>query len=116
MHRTIRGVQAIVLDPTPLARDDLGAIHVSGTRITLESVVLAFDAGATPEDIVQKFPALSLAAVYAVCAHRLAHRAEVDVYMAARARAAEEARAEVEARFPPSSFRDVLLERRRLSR
>jgi uncharacterized protein (DUF433 family) len=105
-------VQAIVLDPTPLARDELGTIRVAGTRVTLEGVASAFDAGATPEEIVQKFPVLPLAAVYAVCAYRLSHRAEVDAYLAAQAGAAEQARSDMEARFPAAGIRERLLARR----
>lgn len=108
-------VQAIVLDPTPLARDDLGTIRVAGTRVALESVAGAFDAGATPEEIVQKFPVLPLAAVYAVCAYRLSHRAEVDAYLDVQAGAADQVRSEVDERFPAAGLRERLLARRRPS-
>ena len=43
------------------ARDEDGLIRLGRTRVTLASVVYAFDAGATPEEIVQKYPTLDLA-------------------------------------------------------
>jgi uncharacterized protein (DUF433 family) len=87
-------MQALVLDPPPLTRDDDGVIRVGRTRVTLASVVFAFDAGATPEEIVQKYPTLDLASVYAVCAHVLTHRSEVDAYLEAQALVSEQVREE----------------------
>ena len=85
---------------------------VGATRVTLDSVVARFDAGATPEEIVQQFPSLDLAEVYAVVAYVLGNRAEVDEYLEARARAAETIRAENERRAPPAGVRQRLLARR----
>ena len=55
----------------PLRREDSGAIRVGQTRVLLELVVHAFQDGATPEAIVQGYPTLSLAEVYAVIAYAL---------------------------------------------
>jgi len=74
---------------------------VVGTLVTLDSVVVAFDLGATPEEIVQKYPSIDLVSVYAVIAYVLRNRESVDVYLTERARCAAEVQAEVEARFPP---------------
>jgi uncharacterized protein (DUF433 family) len=106
-------MQAVALDPPPLVRDEDGVIRVGRTRVTLSSVVYAFDAGATPEEIVQKYPTLDLASVYAVCAHVLAHRPEIDAYLEAQALASGQLREEMERRFPPAGFRERLLRRRR---
>ena len=89
-------------------------IRVAGTRVTLDAVVAAFDAGATPEEIVQKFPTIELSEVYAVCAHLLAHRTDVDSYLTEQAEAAAEIRTEMEARFPSTGIRERLLARRRI--
>ena len=58
-----------------------GAYRITGTRISLDSVVYAFLAGQTPECIVQSFPLLTLEQVYGAIAFYLAHRAEIDVYL-----------------------------------
>ena len=76
---------------SPLIEDSNGVIRIGRTRVTLLSVMNAYDDGATPEEIVQDFPALSLAEVYATIAHYLQHRAEVDRYLIERRARVEEA-------------------------
>ena len=53
-------------------------------------MVRAFQDGATPETIVQRYPTLTLPDVYGVIAYYLRHRAEVEQYLATRERKAEE--------------------------
>jgi uncharacterized protein (DUF433 family) len=59
------------------------AYWVAGTRISLDSVVYAFQKGVSPESIVQSFPLLTLEQVYGAIAFYLANRAEIDAYLAA---------------------------------
>lgn len=55
---------------------------VAGTRVSLDSVVLAFLDGLSPETIVVEcFPVLTLEQVYGAIAYYLAHRAEIDHYL-----------------------------------
>lgn len=98
--------------PPPLSRDAEGVIRVEGTRVPLETVVAAFDAGATAEEIVHQFPSLDLGDVYAVIAYVLTHRASVDEYIQQRGDVAESVRADVERAFPPDTIRARLLARR----
>jgi uncharacterized protein (DUF433 family) len=77
-------VQAFDTVSAPLARDDHGVIRVGGTRVSLESVVTAFDLGASAEEIGESFPSLDLAAIYAALAYVLSHRDSVDAYVAGR--------------------------------
>jgi uncharacterized protein (DUF433 family) len=105
-------VQALQPIPAPLRQNEHGVLLVGDTRVTLDSVVARFDAGATPEEIVQQFPSLDLAEVYAVVAYLLGNRAEVDEYLEARDRAAATIRAENERRAPPAGVRERLLARR----
>lgn len=55
----------------PIQSDADGVIRVGGTRVTLDAVVAAFDAGATPEEIVQQYPSVTLADVYSVIGYCL---------------------------------------------
>ena len=55
-----------------------GVIRVQGTRVSLETIVYAFDRGASPEEIIEGYPTLDLAATYAILAHVLENREEVD--------------------------------------
>lgn len=56
---------------------------VEGTRISLDSIVYAFQKGLSPESIVQSFPLLTLEQIYGAIAFYLANRAEIDAYLAA---------------------------------
>ena len=59
-----------------------GGYWVSGTRVSLDSVVLAFQQGRSAEVIVREcFPILTLEQVYGSIAYYLAHRAEIDSYL-----------------------------------
>lgn len=59
------------------------AYWVEGTRISLDSVVYAFQQGVSPEGIVQSFPLLTLEQVYGAITFYLANRTEIDAYLAA---------------------------------
>ena len=96
----------------PLSADEAGVLRVSGTRVSLDSVLHAFNEGATPEEIVQDFPTLDLAAVYAVVGYYLQNRAEVEQYLQRRQVQREELKREVEARRSPQGLRERLLNRR----
>lgn len=96
----------------PLGRDADGVVRVGKTRVTLDTVVAAFNEGATAEEIAQQYPSLALADVYSVLGYYLRHRPELDAYLGERAQRAAQVRAENEARFDPSGVRDRLLARR----
>jgi len=97
----------------PLEADKYGTIRVVGTRVTLESVVNAFELGSTPEQVVHKFPTLKLDDVYAVVTYYLRHRDEVKAYLAENAREADALQAKIEAEFPSNGIRERLLARRK---
>jgi uncharacterized protein (DUF433 family) len=55
---------------------------VAGTRVSLDSIVLAFLDGLSPEAIVTEcFPVLTLEQAYGAITYYLAHRAEIDRYL-----------------------------------
>ena len=58
--------------------------RISGTRVSLDSIVYAFMSGQSPESIAQSFPVLTLEQVYGGIAFYLAHRDEVDRYLEAQ--------------------------------
>jgi uncharacterized protein (DUF433 family) len=59
-----------------------GGLYVAGTRVSLDSVVIRFQQGASPEKIVQSFPALKLSQVYGAIAYYLENEATVKEYIA----------------------------------
>jgi uncharacterized protein (DUF433 family) len=59
-----------------------GAYWIAQTRISLDSIVIAFLQGWSPETIATEcFPSLTLEQVYGAIAYYLGHRAEIDTYL-----------------------------------
>lgn len=102
----------VMTAPIPLETDADGVVRASGTRVTLDTIVAAFEDGATAEEIVYQYPSLNLADVYSVLGYYLQHRPEVEAYLRRRRRQADEVRQQNEARFDPHGIRDRLLARR----
>jgi len=58
-----------------------GGYYVTGSRISLDSVVYAFLRGESPEGIVDSFPALNLEQVFGAVAFYLSNRERIDDYL-----------------------------------
>lgn len=61
-----------------------GGYYVAGTRISLDSVVYAFNRGDSPERILERYPLLGKPArVYGAIAFYLDRQAQIDAYLEA---------------------------------
>lgn len=58
-----------------------GGYWIAGTRISLDSIIAAFNRGAAPETIRRSFPLLTLEEVYGAITFYLAHENEIDEYL-----------------------------------
>lgn len=96
---------------SPLRTDESGAVRIGASRVMLERVVHAFDAGASAEEIVASYPTLELGDVYATIAFILKNREEVDSYMAKSEAEAERMHQKWEQRYPTAELRRRILER-----
>ncbi|MCI0713210.1 MAG: DUF433 domain-containing protein [Chloroflexi bacterium] len=96
----------------PLQTDEHGVIRVSGTRVTLDSIINYYLQGQTPEALHEGFPTVPLTDIYAVIAYYLANRDELDAYLKQQETEAERIRQEFEATYPPKVTRAELLKRR----
>jgi uncharacterized protein (DUF433 family) len=67
-----------------------GMYYVNGTRVMLDSIVLAFQNGSSPETIREDFPALTLEQVYGAIAFYLRNRNDVEAGMRERERVEDE--------------------------
>ncbi len=56
-----------------------GGYRLTGSRVSLDSIVYDWWNGLAPESIVENFPTLTLEQVYGAIAYYLAHKDEVDV-------------------------------------
>jgi len=104
--------QTDLAQSVPLEADGDGVIRVKGTRVTLDTVVEAFQEGATAEEIAQQYPTLRLAEVYAVIGYFLRHQTKVMAYLERREGQAARVRSENETRFDQRGLRERLIARR----
>ncbi|MBN1887173.1 MAG: DUF433 domain-containing protein [Thermoflexales bacterium] len=79
-------------------------IRIKGHRIYIEHVLRYYLSGYNPDEIAKEYPGLGLDKIYAAITYYLAHRAEVDKYMARIEEESEQAYQEWLAR-PPSPVR-----------
>jgi uncharacterized protein (DUF433 family) len=85
----------------PIKEDEHGVIRVSGTRVTLKTIIGRYRAGDHPDLIHEGFPTVPISDVYAVIAYYLANREAVDRYIEATNAEAERVRREIEANYTP---------------
>jgi uncharacterized protein (DUF433 family) len=104
---------ANLLERVPIHTDAHGVVRVAGTRVTLETIVEAFETGATAEEIAQQYPTVPLVDVYSVITYYLRHTPEVEAYLREREAIAGRVREEAERRFPSAGIRERLLARRK---
>jgi hypothetical protein len=96
----------------PLREEPPGVLRVGKSRVLLELVLRAFQAGATPEAIVQSYDTLNLADVYVVVSRYLTAPEPFEEYLRQRDEAAAETRREIEElQGPQGNLRAILLAR-----
>jgi uncharacterized protein (DUF433 family) len=71
----------VILMSKPYVESSDGVYRISGTRVSLDSVVYAFLRGQTAETIAQSFPLLTLEQVYGALTFYLANRPHIDAYL-----------------------------------
>lgn len=84
-------------------------MRVGSTRVSLDSVIVAFKQGYSPEEIALDFDSLTLGEVYSAINYYLQHKSEVEKYLTERATQEEALRSELEVRFDPQAIRESLL-------
>ena len=99
-------------ETAPLTTDQDGVVRIGNSRVTLDTVVHAFNDGANAEEISERYPSLRLADIYSVIAYCLRHRPEVAAYLKDREAFAAEVRRQNEIVFPKTGLRERLLARR----
>ncbi|MGO9262377.1 MAG: DUF433 domain-containing protein [Bryobacteraceae bacterium] len=75
--------------PKEYVRTIEGGYRVGDTRVSLDSLVYLFSEGMSAESMAECYPALTLEQVHGALAFYLAHRKEIDAYLAEGQRTAE---------------------------
>jgi uncharacterized protein (DUF433 family) len=94
----------------PFRGEESGAIRIGNSRVLLELVIRAFQDGASPETIVQRYSTLSLSDAYTTIGYYLRHQQEIETYLSQREQLAESVRQKLSDIQPDlSSIRSRLL-------
>ena len=105
-------IQLTLTQTTPLIQEADGTVRISGSRVTLDTIIGAFQKGATAEQIQDSFPSLSLAQIYGAIAYYLNHEADVETYLRERRAEAESIKHEIESQQDTAGFRARIRARR----
>ncbi|PSF35419.1 hypothetical protein C7H19_16700 [Aphanothece hegewaldii CCALA 016] len=65
----------------PVYKDETGALRIGNSRVLLELVIRAFQDGASPETIVQRYSTLSLSNVYLTIGYYLKNQDTIETYL-----------------------------------
>lgn len=57
-----------------------GNLYIGQSRVTLQTLIEAWQSGRTPEQLQDSFPTLPLVAIYGAITHYLEHKDESDVF------------------------------------
>ena len=102
----------VELETAPIVIDTDGVARIAKTRVTLDTVVFAFEQGATAEEIAHRYPTLKLSDVYNAIGFYLNHQDDVAIYLQQRQQQAKEIRILNEQKFNPKALHARLLARR----
>ena len=105
-------IQLTLTQTTPLIQEADGTVRITGSRVTLDTIIGAFQKGATAEQIQDSFPSLSLAQIYGAIAYYLNHEADVESYLRERRAEAESIKHEIESQQDTAGFRARIRARR----
>lgn len=107
---------ALRKEPVPIETDISGTVRVTGSRVTLDSIVAAFNTGATAEEIACQYPTLKLPDVSAVITYYLRQQKDVDAYLLERRKVSKRIRQSNLARFGMIGVRERLLTRQKVEK
>ncbi len=96
----------------PLTPGEHGVLRITGSRVTLDSIIHSFKNGATAEQVQEDFPSLKLAQVYAVIAYYLEHTKAIDDYLVRQSDGAKMVRRRIERGLDAKPLRTRLRRRR----
>ena len=100
----------------PLSVSSEGIIYIANTRVTLDTLLYTFFDGATAEQIVEQYPSLDLADVYAAIGYYLHHNSQIDAYLKERAKVATKIKDQIDKKSTIQGIRKRLLSRKKKNR
>jgi len=101
-----------ITEIVPIKINKDGVFLIGKTRITLDTVVAAFNEGIAAEEIARQYPSAQLADIYSALGYYLRHKKQIDAYINRREKIALKIRKQNEVRFNETGIRERLLARR----
>ncbi len=106
-------VATTITEIVPIKLNKDGVILVSKTRVTLDTIITAFNEGLTAEEISYQYPSVPLADIYSIIGYYLRQKKQVDTYLKRREKQAQEVRRINEEKFNLTGIRERLMARRK---
>ena len=85
----------------PIREDNQGVIHVSGTCVTLVTILERYKVGDTPQQIHEGFETVPLSDIHTIIAYYLANREAVDRYIEGVRAKGDQLRQQIEGAYTP---------------
>ncbi len=99
-------------DTIPLVQEKDGTVRVTGSRVTLDTIIGNFQKGATAAQIHDSFPSLSTQEIEVVIAYYLENQTDVEQYLKDRREEADKVKQHIESAQDSSEFRAKIRSRR----
>ncbi len=94
----------------PLEQNEQGVIRVSGTRVSLDSILHAYyNEGATAEEIVLQFPTCLIENIYTIISWALNNPEFVNEYLNTQRKRRNQLENEIKQTYPTNNLRSRLL-------
>ncbi len=100
------------VETVPIKVDENNVWRVGKTRVTVDTIVAAYNEGATAEEIAMQYSSVSLADVYSIISFYLNRQTDVEIYLEKRREQAQKVRTENEIRSSTNGLRERLLARK----
>jgi uncharacterized protein (DUF433 family) len=97
----------------PIKMNKDGVILVSKTRVTLDTIIYAFNEGLSAEEIAFQYTSVPLSDIYSVIGYYLREKNKVDAYLKRREKISLAVRKHNEARTDAYGIRERLLAKRK---
>jgi uncharacterized protein (DUF433 family) len=96
----------------PLETNKQGVIRVKGTRVSLDSILHAYNEGATAEEIVLRYPTCAIEEVYTILSWALNNSDFVTEYLAIQTARRGQLEKVIRQEFPSSGLKERVSEHR----
>jgi uncharacterized protein (DUF433 family) len=103
-----------LLVPTvpPVREDSGGVLRIGRTRVSLDSLVAAYNEGASADELAEGFPTLTLGYIHATLGFYHQNRADLDAYLEHARTEEDRLQEETQRRFQTDAGRDRIVARR----